>query len=310
MTFFVLASVRKPPPTTGPPPPDVLMWLESWDGSQRVDLSSGPVRWRARSSGLGVPPVALSMASTPGVAGSSVSGVRTTARPVLLPLTVGGADWTATWDAIQQVRDLTDPAGAGPDGSFWLVASSPRGVRRLGLVYESGLEHDGTPSTVRQNPVIVATAPQPYASDREEQSRPYRLVQDTSPFLGGIWGQISIVSSVIADADTPVEMFSAVPVYPTVEVTGPAESVLITADNGLRIDVPDGLGSGDVLRVVTDPRRKSIRLNGDLAAGSLALGSRFAPFPLGVTPVSVVAPGATSDTRLELSWRGLHRGLW
>lgn len=311
MSFFVLVSPRPAPQPARPRTPDVLMWLESWDGTQRVELSSGPVRWRSGAVGLEVPPVAPYLSASPSVAGSVVTDVATMARPVLLPVTIGGRNWTETYDAIQRLRDITDPTnGVGPDGNFRLVATSPRGTRQLGLVYQGGLEGDGQPSQVRQNRVLDLVAPQPFAEDRSDQTQPFVLEQDTAPFLGGVWGSVRLVSSAVAGSDTPVTMASAVPVYPVIEITGPADSVLITAGNGLRIEVPDGVEAEQTLRIVTDPRRKSIRLNGAVAAGRVALGSRLVPFGMGTTLVDVSAPGATAATLLRLTWRGLHRGLW
>lgn len=310
MSFFVLVSPSAPP-VTPVITPDVVLWLESWDGTQRVALSSGPVRWRAGAVGLGVPPVTTYLSTAPDTPGARVATVATGPRQVLLPLTIGGDSWAETWDAIQLVRDITDPtAGVGPDGSFRLVATSPRGTRQLGLVYQAGLEGDGNPSQVRQNRVLDLVASQPFAEEREEQTQPFILQQDTAPFLGGVWGQIYLVSSAVAGSDTPINMFSAVPVYPTIEITGPADSVLITADSGLRISVPGGVPAGQTLRIVTDPRRKSIRLDGAAAAGRLSLDSRLVPFGQGETLVDVSAPGATAATLLRLTWRGLHRGLW
>lgn len=311
MSFFVLVSPAAAPTPPAARTPDVLMWLESWDGSQRLELSSGPVRWRSGAVGLGAPPVDIYTAAAPSVPGSVVTDVTTMTRQVLLPLTVGADSWAETWAAIQRLRDITDPTnGVGPDGSFRLVARSANGTRQLGLAYRGGLEGDGQPSQVRQNLVLDLIAPQPFAEDREEQTRPYVLEQDTAPFLGGVWGEIYLVSSAVAGESTPVNMASAVPVYPTIEITGPADSVLITADSGLRISVPDGVEAGSTLRIVTDPRRKSIRLDGEPAAGRLSLDSRLVPFGLGTTLVDVSAPGATSATLLRLTWRGLHRGLW
>lgn len=309
MSFFVLVS---PASTPQPPvvPQDIALWLESWDGSQTLSLSSGPVRWKAGATGLEVAPSDLLMASTPGVAGTSVSDVSYPAREALLPITVEGDGWPGLNEAKERLRSITDPGqGMTRDGSFRLVARTPAGVRQLGLAYRSGLEGLGIASHVRQNFVLDVLAPQPFAEDRDEQTRPFQLAQPDRPFLGGVWGSIGLVSSRIAGPDTPVVMASAVPVYPTITAVGPASSVLLTGTNGLRLDVPDGLEPGEMLEWVTDPRRKSVRVNGELAAGRVARGSRPAPFGLGTTTLSVSAPDATADTRLIISWRGLHRSL-
>ena len=309
MSYFVLVAPAAAP-TAPVIPQDVVLWLESWDGSQRLSLSEGPVRWKAGATGLEVAPSDVLLAPTPGVSGASVSGVSYPPREALLPVTVEGDGWPGLNEAKELLRSITDPAqGMTPDGSFRLVATTPSGTRQLGLAYRSGLEGLGIPSHVRQNFVLEVVAPQPFAEDRNVQTRPFRLEQNTAPFLGGVWGEIALASSRIAGPDTPVVMTSAVPVYPVTTVIGPADSILITGDNGLRLDIPDGVEAGEVLEVVTDPRRKSTRVNGAIAAGRLARGSRLAPFGLGTTTLSVSAPGATADTRLLVSWRTLHRSL-
>jgi hypothetical protein len=322
VTFIVLATAAAtPPPPTAVK--DLFLWLESWDRAVDVPLSSGPIRWKSGAAGLEVAPSDLLISATPGVAGASVAGVSMPAREVLLPLTVGGQGWTELQNAVRQLQELTDPEqGMTPDGNFRLVVRSPSGVRQVGLAYRSGLEGMGNPSTVRQNPVLDLLAPQPYAEDREIQSKDWRLAVEPSPFLSTAgtdhpWGTRRLSSSAVAGSGTPVEMFSAVPVYPVIEITGPADSVLITGSNGLLINVPDGVPVGETLRIVTNlrgdglpPYRKTIRLDGVPAAGMVARGSRFMPFSRGTTSVDVAAPGATSATLLRLSWRGLHRSLF
>lgn len=327
MTFYVLATVRPTPPSPPPIAQDMrFLWLESWDGSMVIPIGGanhrGAVQLQAGASGLEVAPTDVTAAATPGVAGASVMAVQTLVREPLLPLLVNSADQSAQHAAVQELRDMTDPENVTPDGSFRLVAESPSGTRQVGLVYRSGLEGTGTEMPWAVRYVLDAFAPQPYAEDREVQAKEWRLVVEDRPFLAAPgtdhpWGTRQLSPSSVAGGDTPVEMFSAVPVYPVIELTGPADSVLISGDNGLLINVPGGIAAGSTLRIVTNPRgdgmppyRKTTRLDGAPAAGLVARGSRFVPFSRGTTLVDVTAPGATSDTLLRLSWRGLHRSLW
>lgn len=323
MTFFTLVTVHVPTPT---PPVGALdesraVWLESWTGDRVVPVSLYPDGGRLLAQrgmfGLGVNPSDVTRHATPGMAGSVVAEVSYPERPVTLPLALLGSDQGDLWTRLQALRDLTDPArDMTPDGSFRLVVSSPSGVRQLGLVYASGLEGQDTEWHGSDRVVLDCLAPQPYAEDRATSAREFRLVTTLDPFLVGYttpddepWPR-RLSPSIIMGSGNPVEMASAVPVYPVLDVTGPADSLLITSDTGLRIDVPEGVPPGSLLHLVTDPRRKSVRLDGELAAGRLARGSRFTPFPLGATVLSVTAPGATGTTSLRLSWRGLHRSLW
>lgn len=320
MTFFILASVTSAPPTPVAPPYDSRrLWFESWDGEVVMPI---PLEGFAEMIGqrgilgLGVAPTDLATEGTPGVAGSRIVDVIERDRPVAMPLAFLADEQAGLWDVVQRLRDLTDPThGMTPDGNFRLVCSSSSGTRQLNLGYRSGLEGEDLEHYGVDRAVLDLLAPMPYAQDRQDQSREFRLAVDPMPFLSppgtdNPWGTLQLAPSSIAGAATPIEMFSSVPVYPVIEITGPADSVLIEGANGLRIDVPDGVAAESTLRIVTDPRHKSIRLNGALAAGAIARGSRLEPFSRGTTLVDVTAPGADSDTLLRLTWRGLHRGLW
>lgn len=271
----------------------------------------GALQLQTGNMGLEVAPSTLQSSAIPGAAGEVVQGSSTPARRVLLPLMVNTEDQAEQQAEVQALRDLTDPAqGMTPDGNFRLVCQSDSGTRRLNLAYQSGLEGTGGLLPWAAKYPLSALAPQPFAEDREDQNKTFQMVADTNPFLGGIWGQIYLAPSVIAGADTPIEIQSPVPVYLTFDLTGPADSILITSDTGLRIDVPAGLGSGQTLTIVTSPRGKSVRLDGVAAAGMLARGSRSVPLTTGTTRIDVTAPGADADTRLRLSWRGQYRSLW
>lgn len=319
MTFYVLASVELAPPTQAPDYESRRLWLESWDGSRVLPL---PMDDNAHDMvaqrgllGLGVNPTNVVTAGTPGVPGSRVVDVITPERLVVLPVAFLRNSQADLWATIQVLRDVTDPGGMTPDGSFRIICASSSGTRQLGLAYRSGLEGEDQEYDGTDVAVLECVAPQPYAEDRFDRSQVFRLGTTPNPFLAPPgtdypWGTRQLSPSSVAGVDTPMQMYSAVPVYPVVELTGPADSVLITGENGLRIDVPGGVPAGSTLRIVTDPRRKSVRLDDAPAAGVLARGSRLVPFGLGVTLVDVTAPGATAETLLRITWRGLHRGLW
>lgn len=320
MTFFVLATVSSSPPTPVAPPYDSRrLWLESWDGEVVMPIpleGFAEMIGQRGMLGLGVAPTDLATEGTPGVSGSRVVDVIERDRPVALPLAFLADAQADLWATVQRLRDLTDPTrGMTAEGNFRIVCASSSGTRQINLAYRSGLEGQDLEHYGVDNAVLDLLAPMPYAEDRTDQTVPFQLLSVVRPFLSTAgtdhpWGTRRLASSTIAGEATPVQMFSSVPVYPVIEITGPADSVLIEGANGLLIDVPLGVPGGQTLRIVTDPRHKSIRLDGALAAGMIARGSRFVPFSRGVTLVDVTAPGATADTLLRLTWRGLHRSPW
>jgi hypothetical protein len=272
---------------------------------------------------LRVAPVDVARAALPGAAGSVVEedGISWPERPVLLPMNLHSRDQAEQWDLIDQIRALVVPNDATmtEDGSFRLVCESASGTRQLGLVYDSGLEGEELYTTRIDRIVLSATAPQPFPEDREEDSAPFRTAPPLDPFLAPAgtdfpWGTRKIYPSTVLSDATPVEIGSAVPVWPTFEITGPADSVSITSTGGLNIDVPAGLGSNEVMTIVSDPRRKSITVDSGsgpvAAAGRLARGSNLLPFSMGTTTIAVTVPGASEATLLRISWRGLWEALW
>lgn len=326
MTFFVLASVRKTSPTQPRIPEDSRrIWLESWDGRESILIAQGygrqPWHLQKGAQGLRVAPVDTFRAALPGpAAGSVVEGVTWPERPVLLPLHINTSSQEEQWERVQELRDLVVPDDRlTEDGMFRLVCSSASGTRQLGLVYVTGLEGEELYTTRVDRMAISAVAPQPFAEDRQESAVSFRAPAALDPFLSTAgtdlpWGTRKIYPSTTLSAATPVEIGSSVPVWPTYTITGPTDSVLITSTGGLRIDAPAGLGSGEVLTVVSDPRRKSITLDSGsgpvAAAGRLARGSNLVPLGLGTTEIAVSVPGADTSTRLRISWRGLWRSLW
>jgi hypothetical protein len=151
-----------------------------------------------------------------------------------------------------------------------------------------------------------------------------------SPFLGAVGGTDApfpgmLSSGAVIGAGMNVVVESDVPVYPNLTLVGPMDSftgslspVVVNLDGTTTtltgstwsVSIPPGVPTGQTFSMVTDPRARSIRLNGALAAGRVALGSTLRPFYPGQNVLSVTAPGGNDDTKIFLSWRELYRSLW
>jgi hypothetical protein len=323
---MVLATVQRTPPTPPPTPLDQrTFWLESWDGTVRIPIGSathdGPVQLLVDASGLEEAPQDVTIDSIPGVAGGVATFSQTIVREPLLPLRINTKNQAEQWVQRQLLADLTDPSPEKltQDGSFRLVCSTPAGTRQVGLVRQSGMEGTGTelPWTVQY--VLDCAAPNPFAEDREDTPREYSLGEGGGRFLAWDAGDVDtppfedvrLAWDVILGDDMPLVIESEVAPYVTLEIEGPTgPGVVVSADTGLHLSIPAGVAAGETLRIVTDPRRKSIRLDGEPAAGMLAFGSVLEPLAFGQNLLSVTAPGATSATRLRLLYRGQYRSLW
>lgn len=326
MTYFVTATVQPRPPVEPATPQDQrTFWLESWDGTVRIPIGSathdGPVQLLTDASGLEEAPTSVTIDGVPGVPGGVATFSQTLVREPLLPLRISTANQAEQWTQRQLLADLTDPSPAKltPDGSFRLVCASPSGTRQVGLVRQSGMEGTGTelPWTVLY--VLDCAAPQPFAEDREETPREYSLGDGGGRFIAWDVGDVDtpafqdarLAWDVILGDDMPLVIESEVAPYVTLEIDGPTDAgTLIEADTGLYVPIIEDVPVGQTLRIVTDPRRKSIRLDDVPAAGMVGFDAVFKPLAFGQNMLSVTAPGATSATRLRLLYRGQYRSMW
>ncbi|MCZ2837134.1 hypothetical protein [Modestobacter sp. VKM Ac-2985] len=264
--------------------------------------------------------------AVPGVAGSVLQDVRAQERPVFVPVLVQAPTLIAHLDLLSGIRDLVDPLR----GEFRIVGGTSRGERELTVVYTGGLEGSSgrDVSGVYWRKIgLTATACQPFAAARKDRLVEFATAGGAGPFLGSVGGTNAlwpgaIASSAVIGENMRVQVTSEVPVYPTVELVGPMDSftgTLRLEDSTLppffggqswSVSIPTGVPAGSTLRLVTDPRARSIRMDGQLAAGRVARGSTLRPFYPGVNVLDVSAPGGTEETRVRIRWRELHRSIW
>jgi hypothetical protein len=314
-----------------PRTPIPLLLLESMDGSVRIPLdgSTGWIRMPG-ATGLEMPSYEVVSEYIPGVAGAVNTDVRVEPRSVFVPIYCGGSSNHLSYLSMMNLlRKLVDPT----IGTFKLVGKTAIGERELIVTYVSGLEgQDGVDAQglAWGKFGLVATAHQPFARAREDRTLEFRMAPAEAPFLGAVGGTDApfpgmLASGAVIGSGMSVTISSDVPVYPNLTLVGPMDSftgslapTVIAPDGSLTtitgsawsVNIPPGVPSGQTFTMVTDPRARSIRLDGALAAGRVALGSTLRPFYPGQNTLSVTAPGGNDNTKIFLSWRELFRSLW
>jgi hypothetical protein len=289
---------------------------------RRLWLEAGTAVWRPGvnalilkgATGLNMPPRELVTAASPGVVGTTLQEVKVGQREVFLPVHLSSdKDPVDFLDALADFESVAVPAG-----TLQLVASSHKGERQLGVVYSDGLAGDegqDASGSMWCRIGLKFIAPDPWWRDREESAAEFAVAPPAAPLVGkvgatdALWPGM-LASSTVIGQGMEIRVASAIEVYPTLELTGPMTSFAGSMDTGWSVSVPGGVPAGKTLRIVTDPRARSIRLDGELAAGRVARGSQLQPFSPGVNLLNVLAPGADERTKLRLSWRGGWRTAW
>lgn len=319
MTFVFGQDTTPTPTTTAATRADTrTLWLESFDGTARVTFDASPVKLLRGSLGLTKAPEEPLVSRANGLPGGYVSGVRVGVRRIMLPLQVQARSQAAAWAAVDQMRDLLDWRATGEvrEGSCYLVGSSTSGIRRFTVSYVSGLEGEdnGVPNLDRFSLNLIAV--DPYARDRDVTRVEFTVPDDGEPFLSDdpadTFDTRELASSAVFGQNMKIDVRSKIPVNPRVDFVGPfGPNLLIDTDTGMRLPVPLGIPAGSTLTAVTDPRGTSIRLDGAIAGGRIARPWTFGnPLKPGVNRMNVTATGATTASRVFVSWRGGWESLW
>ncbi|MBF4613744.1 phage distal tail protein [Curtobacterium sp. VKM Ac-1376] len=305
-----------------PAPPRELrsFWLESLDGSVIVPLSGTNGRaLMPGATGLGLPPVDVVTGTTPGMPGSWLQEVNVLERPIFLPLTF--FSWESQAEFFEMLAELRSVATdwdadlLGLNGTFRLGVASADGDRLLDVTYRSGWEGvlgggDGGSDWEKFALNLVAVAPFWRARDATTQS--YSAAPGTV-FLGDgndthPWPR-QISASVTVGSNMPILVDGDVPVWPEFTFTGPIPSVTISYQ-GTLISVPAGVPTGQTLRLVTDPRARSARLDGVIAWDRISMGATFSPLRPGVNLVSIQLATAGEDAAVDMSWFTQWKAAW
>jgi hypothetical protein len=315
------------PPVTPPGPGDDAwretrrLTLRTLDGSDEQMFVDDSWVIMPGATGLGVPPVEVITQQTPGMDGAWLREIRVQPREVFLPIFVGSdtgqVDYLAQLDRLQDFLDFrvaADPTAT--DGTLLLVSDSPSGQRQLPVVYTAGLEGDEgqtVAGTWWATLGLRLLAVDPWWRDATTTVLEFR-VGDGEPFLatadsGHPWPR-RLSPSVTAGVAMPVAVGGRVPVWPTIDVVGPAgDGTTISTGAGMAVELA-AIDDGETLTLVTDPRRRSARVDGEPAWDRISTGPTFRPLPAGAADISVVVPDADDDTRVRLSWQPGWRAPW
>lgn len=324
-TFDILDGNEEPTPVEPPVQPVAprelrSFWLESMDGSVVIPLTG--VNGRALlpgATGLELPPVDLVTATTPGMPGSWLQEINVLERQVFLPLAFFSSRAQAEFfERLAELRGLVaawDVDLLGLTGTFRLGVSSTTGDRLLDVVYGSGWEgtlggEDGGSDWEKFG--LNLTAVSPFWRAREQTVQSYSAAPGPA-FLGSGDGSApwprQIAASVTIGMNMPIRVEGDVPVWPDFTFAGPIPSVVISYP-GTNITVPAGVPTGQTLRLITDPRARSARLNGAIAWDRINMGAKFSPLRPGINRVSIQLATAGDDAGLDMSWFTQWKAAW
>ncbi|PCN48027.1 hypothetical protein Csp2054_09135 [Curtobacterium sp. 'Ferrero'] len=309
------ASPGVPFPTVPPVLPRAdsrVYWFESMDGSTVIPLNVDAERiLMSGATGLYLPPVDVVTATMPGVPGSWLQETNILEREVFLPMkfasdTAQENFFTSLAEMAGLVTSNWFGQSLGSSGSFRLGVLSSKGERLLDVTYKGGMEGKsggGDSGTRWEKFGLTLVATDPFFHARERTTFTYQ-VADGEVFLSSTdanpWPRALSASTVIGNG-MQMLVRGDVPAWIDMDVSGPATLASVTFP-GTDVVMTSAIPSGSQLSLVTDPRKRSARLNGAVAWSKIAFDSTFAPLMPGSNMVNVSLNSAGDGTSLTVGW--------
>ncbi|MGU3409109.1 phage distal tail protein [Microbacterium sp. M1A1_1b] len=305
----------------GPTSPPILgredtrtIWFESLDGLTILPLNVDVDRiLTGGATGLQMPPLDVVTIKTPGPdGGSTVHEVNVLEREIFLPLKFASEQSHDDFlTKLDEFRTLISTGmwsvQPGTTGLFRLGVSSSRGTRLIDVTYREGWSGSwgGTESGTRWEKIgLSLLAAEAYFHDRDYTSFTFQ-VADGEVFLSSTddngWPRALSPSTVIGNG-MPMQVRGTVPAWIEMIVDGPASLASVTFP-GTDIRMTSTIPDASELVLITEPRRRSARLDGAVAWSKIAMTSTFAPLMPGPNLMNVALDTSGEGTALTVRWR-------
>lgn len=299
------AQVRPNPSVREDPFEDTrTLAFRSLDGTNLIDFTGDEFFDLDGVEGLDLPPREVIRDSVPRMDGTRLREIRIGERQVFLPLFLSSQSshlaYLTNRDELARLFNHRRVNLRETDGTFDLVARSARGERYLRCTYLDGMP--GSRSTDSSGSAwealgLTLLACRPYWYGEPWKTPIIKKPGNVAWF--GTWpGQLS--SSRAIGAGIPINVAGDVPSFATVDLVGPATSVTVTAP-GLSVSIPAGLAAGEPAKIVTSDRGRTALFGGVKDWSRVAPTDRYEPLQPGLTEISIVMAGTTSNSLAQVS---------
>lgn len=232
---------------------------------------------------------------------------RYTPREVFLPLHYAASDSVTLRETMRRLASLCEIHA----GEVMLEVAYPDGDRRTitGRMSQSfGQSALGSGEGGLQRQVgLTLRCPDPFFAGLDRQE--YWTIGDSEGFLSEAFLPVGLSESQVLGDVLFVNEGDA-PAYPVWVLFGPLESAtILAADTSWEVP-PAGLASDEVLVIDTRRGVKTCTVNDEPAWERLSTGSVLGTLPPGEVYLNVEAVGATTATRIAVTWQERWLTAW
>jgi phage-related protein len=282
-------------PAGGEDVAETTVWIDATGGMTQLDVD-----WDV--SGRFAPPNQFDADEVPDQPGARLRAVRHKARELVVPVWMDAESETALRTAVRRLVAVMDPIR----GEGKIRVTGPGGDQReLNCRYRAGLELAErlgmTSAPLMQRAPLVFWAADPYWYPVSDEVAEYTIGAATTswfPFPPLRLGTSELFT------DATVVNVGDVEAWPVWQITGPGSAIVLrNATTGALLELSTTL-VGETVTIDTRPGAKSVLLSdGTNLFGSLSDSSSLWNFARGANQIRVEMAGATTDSRLRLSWK-------
>lgn len=278
---------------------DIDFWVETALGNQLLDSDGGgPIGLTDASSGFGVPPVAHRF-----IEGAGPGGIRRNTRTQMRPFDVGLiflGDSRTHLDTL--VRDFAKKVRKIDPAPKFVARYASGEIYELPFLYQSGLEINYKSEVYADRifkPVMSLIAPDPYWV--AQQATQYVLSTGATRSFLPKMGYMRISQSQVIGTMS-INNPGDVEAYPTWEIVGPVTSGTSFTLGGITFSYNAAITTGHSVVIDTDAGT-AVYDGVTNVYSNLSAAPKLFPIPAGDSTLVVNAPGADSNTRINLSFK-------
>lgn len=270
-------------------------------GGEELVLGRGadsPLLHLHGSTGLGLPPVNFALTDNIGADGSTVRGVRYTARDIFIPVLAHTPNYADTSDLRDRLYGLLAPhLGPVTIRLFNPVSNSTREVQgylKDGLEGDFANDFHGTYQTFG----LTFTCPDPWWTSQDKLTS-FRTDPATKPFISKTHSFFPIMlASSSVQGNFNLHLGGEAPVSPIVRITGPGVDPSLIV-NGNTFSMTHTLRAGESITIDSS--------TGNLEPVSLwekvPLSSKMPVLSPGMNKVQLVMSGGTPQSSIEFTYK-------
>jgi hypothetical protein len=277
--------------------------LRALDGTNPFPSTGREFFFMPDIEGIDYPDPEIITKRIPGEDGERLQEIRIGPRDIFLPLWIASdsshLDYLARRDALAALFSHFGVDYRANDGTFDLVANSPRGERTLRVAYKAGMSRAKWPNEgatwAKLGINLIAVRPFWYGERWETP-----VLKQPAAVNSFASFPLQFSTSVALGENIPVIVGGDASSWAEMTFVGPADTINVSS-TGLQFSIPAGLADGETAQIITDSRGRTALFDGVKDWSRVGPVRKWSPLAPGDRRITIAITGTGTNTEAQVS---------